>query len=358
MGIHADLLREEALGDGAEHGLGRFCGGKVGRVFRVLGFHEAHPAGAAGGEHGPSVLIPVGEAPDELAALLHDRQVGGEIGVEHIVEAQRPEGGGHLPHRGLLPAEAQLLRPGGAHGGRHLHDGGDLRVLQSRRDLGGVVPDGEGAGGTVGDALAAEGAVRLGEETVQTDAHGGAGAAALHIPDLQGLDLVADLDAAHALDALGLLADQVAVLRPLVFLYVLGIGVVDDVQLAGKLLQLAVLVAHTGGAVAVMLGEEQLQVGLPGVLGPVGIRMDDHALGDLFGAGGDKTLKAIHLNHADAAGGDLVYVLQIAEGGDVDACGSRCFHDRGTFGGKDFPPVDRQLYHFVSLPPLKLPKPK
>ena len=251
-----------------------------------------------------------------------------------------------------------MLRPGGANGRRHLYDGGDLRVLQSRRDFGGVVPDGQSAGGAVGDALAAESAVRLGKDPVQTHAHGGAGTAALHVPDLQRLDLVADLDAPHALDALALLADQIAVLGPVVFLHVPGIGIVDDVQLRGQVLELAVFGAHAGGAVAVVLGEDQLQIGLPGGLGPVGVGMDDHSLGDFLGAGGDQTLKAVHLDHADAAGGDLVDAPQIAEGGDLDPEGRGGVQDRGSFRNAAAASVDRTLYHFVSLPPLKLPKPK
>ena len=263
------------------------------------------------------------EALDKLAALLHDREVGGEVRVEHVVKAQRAQRGGHLSDRRLLVREAQLLRPRRAHGGRHLHDGGDLRILQRRRDLGGVVAHRERPRGAMGDALSAKRAVRVGERAVEAHAHGGARAAPLHVPDLQRLDLVAHLDAAHALDALALLAHEIAVLGPLVLLHALGIGIVQNVELRSKLLQLAVLRAHAGGAVAVVLGEDQLQVRLPRGLGAVGVRLHDHSLRDLLRAGGDEALKSLHLDHTDAAGGDLVESLQIAEGGDADADGGR-----------------------------------
>ena len=69
---------------------------------KELGLDEPHPAGTAGGEHGPGVLIPVGEALHKLAALRHDGQVGGEIGVEYIVKAHLLQGGDHALGGGVL----------------------------------------------------------------------------------------------------------------------------------------------------------------------------------------------------------------------------------------------------------------
>ena len=51
---------------------------------------------------GQLVLARVGEALNELAALLHDGQVGGEVGVKDIVEANLPQGGDHPLDRGKL----------------------------------------------------------------------------------------------------------------------------------------------------------------------------------------------------------------------------------------------------------------
>ena len=75
-------------------------------------------------------------------------------------------------------------------------------ILVSSRSL-------KGTGGTVGDALAAVGRSRASvilrlrdTSTVVREPVSG------HVPDVQVLDLVADLDAAHALDALALVPDQ------------------------------------------------------------------------------------------------------------------------------------------------------
>ena len=181
------------------------------------------------------------ETLDEFAPFFHDGQVGGEIGIKHIIKAQRPERGSHFSYRCFLMAKSKMLCPGGSHGRRDLDDGRDIRIFQRRRNFGGVVTDGQGAGRAVGDALAAKRTVRFGEFPVQAHAYCGAGTAAFHVPDLQRLDLVADFDAAHAFDALRFPADQVAVLRPFIFLHILGIRIVNYIQFCRQILQLAVL---------------------------------------------------------------------------------------------------------------------
>ncbi len=81
---------------------------------RELSLQEPHPAGTAAGEHGPVIFVPVGKALDELTALLHDGQVGGEVGVEHIVEAHGLQRRHHALRRGKLGVQAHdktLPRP-------------------------------------------------------------------------------------------------------------------------------------------------------------------------------------------------------------------------------------------------------
>ena len=51
---------------------------------------------------GQRVLIPVGKALHKLAALLHDGQVGGEVGVEHIVKAHLLQGSDHALRGGVF----------------------------------------------------------------------------------------------------------------------------------------------------------------------------------------------------------------------------------------------------------------
>ena len=66
--------------------------------------------------------------------------------------------------------------------------------------------------------------------------HGRSGTGSLHIPDSQSLDLVADLHAAHTLDALRGIADQREVLVPRLVFRLLSERNVQNVQVAGNLL--------------------------------------------------------------------------------------------------------------------------
>ena len=161
VGIYAYLLGKIALCHSAEHLLRGFGGGEVIRKLGVLGLQEAHPARAAGGEHGPLVLIPVGEALYEFAALFHYGEVGGEVGIEHIVEAYAAEGRSHAPWCGELGIQAVALGPCGAHCGGHLNYGHGVLVVDGVVYLTGVVALPEGGGRTVGNALAAVGTLGI-----------------------------------------------------------------------------------------------------------------------------------------------------------------------------------------------------
>ena len=144
-----------------EHLLGAFGGGEVGCHLRVLGADKPHPAGAAGGKLGQLPGPRLGEALHKLAALLHDGQVGGEGGVKHVPDPQGADGGGQAALRGLLRGQAQDLSPSGPDGGGDLEDHLLGGVCQGGKDGLGVVPLPQGAHGTVGHALAAQGAVGL-----------------------------------------------------------------------------------------------------------------------------------------------------------------------------------------------------
>ena len=358
MGIHAQLLGKIALGHGAEHLLGGLGGGQIVDVEGELPLQEPHPAGAAAGEHGPGVAVAVGKAVDELAALLHDGQVGGEVGVEHVVEAQHFQRGHHPLGGGIFGREMVVLSPGGADGGSHLHHGDLVGISQGGEDLAGVVPLLQATHGAVGDALAAEGAVGLGQGAGPGDAHGGAGAGAHNVPDAHALDLVADLDAAHALDAAVLQADHRIAQVVGGVAQVLDVVLAQQVVVVAQLLELAVAAAGALGALDVVLAQQQVQVHPAGLTDTGRVGVDHHALPHHVVAGGDQALLAVHLHHADAAGADLVDVVQIAESGDLDPVGAGRLQNGGAVGHGDGFVVDGQRYHFVLLPPLKMPYPK
>ena len=357
MGIDAHLFGKVALGHGAEHLLGGLGGRQIARIVGELRLQKPHPAGAAGGKHGPAVLAPVGKPLNELAALLHDGQIGGEVGVEHVVEAQTLQSSYQFAYRHLLVFvyHTEHLCPGHPYGGGHLDHSGDLRVRQSPQDLVGVIPDRQSAGGAMGDALAAEHAGSVFQIAVIADIHGGAGAGAGHIPDVHPLDLVADLDAAHALDALAGLPDDgdAQVYAGTLRLHV--VGLVMDVQVMGKLLQLAVAAADAGGTVGAVLGQDQPQVGLARLPHPGGVGPDDHALQHLRVAGGDQAVHTLNLHHTHAAGGDLVDLFQKAQMGNGDAGLPGGIQDGRALWSGQRPVVDLEVYHFSTRPPLKIP---
>ena len=88
----------------------------------------------------------------------------------------------------------------------------------------------------MGDTLTAESTVSFPDRLMSRHIHGRSGAGSLHIPDSQSLDLVADLHAAHTLDALRGIADQREILIPRLIFRFLPERNVQNVQVAGNLL--------------------------------------------------------------------------------------------------------------------------
>ena len=297
----------------------------------------------------------MGEAVDKLAGLLHDREVSGEIRVEHIVKADLLERGDHALVGGVLGVEVVVLSPRRAHGGRHLHDGDLLGIGQRVEDLAGVVVLLQRADGTVCHALTAERAVRLAELARFAHADGRARTGAHQIPDSHTLDLLADLDAAHALDAAVLNADDGVAEVVGDVVEILNVVLAEEVIVVAELLELAVAAAGTLCAVRVVLAQQQAQVHAARLAHAGGVRRDDHPLHDGVVAGGDKALIALDLDHAQAACADFVDALEIAERGNVEVDGAGGLEDGRTLRHRDGFAVDCQRYHLLFRPPLKIP---
>jgi len=91
------------------------------------------PARRAGGNHGqhrPAAGERGFQAAKQFRALLQNGQVGGEVGVEHVVKAQFVQGGGHLARDARTHGIAERLAQRRAHGGCGLHRHALLRVGQ------------------------------------------------------------------------------------------------------------------------------------------------------------------------------------------------------------------------------------
>ena len=133
------------------------------------------------------------------------------------------------------------------------------------------------------------------------------------------------------------------------------VGDDDDAQIVGQFLQLATSAAHAGGAAAGVLGQDQLHVGAAGGTHTGGVGLDHHTLADRGVTGGHHGALALDLDTADAAGGDLVDVLQIAQVGNVDVDLAGSLQNGGTLRSAHMLTINDQIYHSVSLPPLKVP---
>src|SRR5699024_9931038 len=250
------------------------------------------------------------------------------------------------------------LAPGGADRRRDLDHRDRLGVLDGPQHRLDVVPLPQSAHRAVGDALAAQRAVGLPDGAVFRHVDPGVAAGGHQVPDVQALDLVADLDAAHALDALGGVPDQGEGAVPAAQFFgrqVFPKGVGHQAQVVGQGLQLAVAAAHAEGALGVVPAEDQLQVGAPGQPDPGVVGVDGHALGHHVVAGGDELVLPFHLDAAQPAGADLVDPFQVAQVGDMDPGREGGVQDGGPFRHADGPAVDVQRYHLIFLPPLNTP---
>ncbi len=104
-----------------------------------------------------------------------------------------------------------------------------------------------------------------------------------------------------------------------------------------------------------MLREEQLDVHPSGEAHLWAVGAHDHAVEGHVVARGDELVGAFDLHDAHAAAADLVQVLEVAQGGDLDARPRRRLKDGGALGHLDANAVDGKPYHCSILPPRNAP---
>ena len=134
-GFDADLLGVVGLRERAEHLLRALAGREVRQKLGVEVLDELDPARDARGDHRQraAVLEPL----QKLVALFDDRQVGGEVGVEDLVEARAAAEPATILPVTRLPAGMPNSSPiADADGRRGLHDHVLLRVVERLPDLG------------------------------------------------------------------------------------------------------------------------------------------------------------------------------------------------------------------------------
>ena len=172
---------------------------------------------------------------------------------------------------------------------------------------------------------------------------------------MYALHFIADLHAAHAFDAAVFKAQNgrgiVDRRRAQLFL----IGRSEKIIVVCELLELAVAAARTFDTVHLMLAEQQLEIDAPRHTHLLGVRVDDHALMDLVVTRGNERVLPLDLDHADAAGADLIEVFEVAERRYINARRARRIENAGSFRHADGLVVNDQCYHLSVLPPLKMP---
>ena len=337
--VNLVLVGPVGLREDREHllrGLGR--GEVVHEVRRIL-LHPVGPRRAAARDE--RELAVVREALDELRAFLHDRDVGGEVGVEHLLESETAEGRVDLTRGELARLHAERLAKRDADRRGDLDDAGLLGIAERAPDLGGLVVLVDRADRAVRGALSALDARGLLERERRRRGHDGPLAAADELERPHVLHLLADLGAASALDALvGIQDDRARGAVVLVMDDFLRERVLADAEVGRQLLKLAGARARALQAVVRVVRENELE-DRAARLDDLGIVRDHaHAFLHLGDASAQQLARGFPLrgilavllelaDDADAAARARLEVRMIAQGRD---------RDTGLLGGlKDVP---------------------
>lgn len=110
----------------------------------------------------------------------------------------------------------------------------------------------------------------------------------------------------HAFNALVVIADDGEIEVPALARQVLLVRQIEDAQVVGDGLQVAVTTAHAARTARVVLGQQQLHVGATRLAGLGAVSVDHHAVEHVVVAGGNQLVAALNLDHAHAATADLV----------------------------------------------------
>lgn len=353
------LLGPVCLRESGEHLLRRLGRREVlGEIGSIL-LHPVGPRGAAARDE--RELTARGEALDELGTLFHDRDVGGEVRIEHLVEAEHAKSRIDLTGRKLTGLHAESFAESDTDGRSDLNDAGLGGIAESIPDLGRLVVLVNRADGAVSGALTALDAGRLGELDVGCGSHDGLFAAADEFKSPYVLHLLADFSAATALNALiGIKDDRRRGVVDVAVIDFLRERDVADAEVGGDILKFAGTRAGALQTVGRMVRENELENGLADLndVGIVGQNL--HALGRFGAAGTEKLGRRYELtgfsaarkeltNDADTAARTGLEIGMVAERGDLDVGGLGGREDRGALGNRNGLAVDFKADHFCSF---------
>ena len=110
---NAHALGPIALEHGAQHLGGRLAGRGILAQVRIIVLEEVDPCRAARGSDGNAHRLVAGDefaqAVHNLGRLLHDRDIGAKVGIEHIVHAHLAQGRNHLARHDGARRHTELL---------------------------------------------------------------------------------------------------------------------------------------------------------------------------------------------------------------------------------------------------------
>ena len=353
------LLSPIGLGKSGEHLLRGLGGREVLREVGSILLHPVRPCRAAARDK--RKLAAVREALDELRSFLHNCDVGGEVRVEHLLEAEHTECGIDLARGEFTRLHAEIFTESNADSRGDLHDAGLLGVAEGGPNLGGFVVLVDCADRAVRGALTALDAGRLSELDASCGSHNGLLAAADELKSPHVLHLLAHFSAAAALDALiGVEHERRSGLIHVAMDDFLRERNLADAEVGGDILKLATAGARALQTVLRMVREDELE-NRAAHLDDIRIVSDDlHAFHGLGRAGAEK-LRARHelsglgaarnelAHHADAAACAGLEIRMVAEGGDLDVRGLGGHEEVGALRDFHRNAVYFKLDHFHCL---------
>ena len=267
-----------------------------------------------------------------------------------MVEAQEPEGGGHLSGDDAARCHAEFLSERHAHGRGRLGDHHLLRIAEIFQQPVRIVPLRQGAGRTNRHALSTVGTVGFLEHPVKSRGDGGIESPADSPEHPHRLHLVAHAFAAAAKDAFVHVAGNGGRLFFLARGLLALVGHPADIEPGNQFLEFAVIALWTGQAVVRMIGQNQFGYGFAGAYDTGGIGSDHHTFRNHRRTGRSQVTASLHFHDADAARSGSIphagaFEVDMAQGRNPDADGGSRIQHRRPRGHANGPVVYRKMYH-------------
>ena len=296
------------LDGSAFHLLRALAGGEVGNEVGIICLAELDPSGRTGGYHRQNAAVLY--ALNKFVGFLHDGEVGAEVGVEYLIEAQSAERRSHLALNVGAYRHAEALAEGNSDGRSGVNNNVLLGIRNSREYIVDLILLGESAGRTCDDTLSAGNAGNVGElllidKLLAAGCHAATAEYALLVVSHKMRGGIVDLGRSHS-----------SVILVLV-----------HAVLIAELLKLAVAASDAGETLLVVIGENEFQRCLSAVADSGSIGKYLHALVYGINACRDKRTRTLDFYNADTAGADLIDFSEIAKCGNFNSGVACCIEN-------------------------------